>query len=357
MTAFTPPSLAAFRSGAVRFTRWWLAELGDMIPASLRLRAVDERPACRLAISQRGLMLMAGDGPALKIAGLVARDGQWIIESEEPPEGLLVSPHSLAVIELGPDLVLRREVALPRLTPDEAQSALALQLPELLPLESNRLVWTAVPVSEGGFVRLYAAHRSLVDQATDFARGMGLEPVGVHATVPDNADPTELRPDLLHRLRAAPRRLALVLASMSLVMLFLAYGIALHRLNRADEDLTLSLASAEAAGRELNTRRARLADFEARFAAISEIVAMPSLGGVLNELSRVLPDNAWVTDFQMHGIELRMSGTAADTAPIIATLEASTFFRDVQLISITPSSEGAGNRFEMVMTIEHAVAP
>jgi Tfp pilus assembly protein PilN len=74
---------------------------------------------------------------------------------------------------------------------------------------------------------------------------------------------------------------------------------------------------------------------------------------VLEELTRILPDTARLTEFDQEGQRLRIAGVATDAAGLIPRLEASARFRDVRFLSqVMRVAETDTDRFEIGASLE-----
>jgi len=92
----------------------------------------------------------------------------------------------------------------------------------------------------------------------------------------------------------------------------------------------------------------QIATSERRAKLIAHQKQNPATVQVLAEVTRVLPQSAWIYEFEMSGNEVRIHGFAHDAASLIAAFDASQLFGDAQFRSPLMQGLSAGvERFDM----------
>jgi len=77
------------------------------------------------------------------------------------------------------------------------------------------------------------------------------------------------------------------------------------------------------------------------------------VGAAWGELSRVLPDNAWLTDFSVNSSTVMVSGFADQASLLVAPLDASPLFARPVFVGATSKLPGHnGEHFDMRLEIE-----
>ena len=83
-----------------------------------------------------------------------------------------------------------------------------------------------------------------------------------------------------------------------------------------------------------------------------EMIEKRSATEIWEELSRALPDTAWLTDLVIDARKVRLSGYSAEASRLIATLEASKFFHAVEFTAPVVRVPGQdGERFSIGMEV------
>lgn len=114
----------------------------------------------------------------------------------------------------------------------------------------------------------------------------------------------------------------------------LSYGHYFIRLNQSistvqNEVKVLQVDAANVRG-ILNKKSARLKRITSLRKKMNEV---PPFVSIWEELSRALPDSAWVTDLQANEFDVQLSGFSSNAASIIAALEGSPMFKGATFIA------------------------
>lgn len=131
------------------------------------------------------------------------------------------------------------------------------------------------------------------------------------------------------------------------------FAHAYYRYSAADEQLTVQVNEKQKAAREvrkvLDRRAQDIAAVEA--ARKSKEQAVPVVR-VWEELTRTLPDTAWITDFNLNGDSLSFSGFANSAAGLIPVLAGSLLFADPSFTSPVVRIPGqSGERFAIKLNV------
>ncbi len=232
------------------------------------------------------------------------------------PEG--ATPRAVAVV-LPDDLVLVRELSLPRLTAGELREALALDLATASPFAPEDTVWGwRSRIADGRLaVRLALASRAHVaDRLAQEGHRLGGAEPEVWA---DAEAPVVLggygEPARLGRLARERTRIAGAAAIAALLVLALAATPLLQaeqRLARLEAEVAELVAVHDALLRRGERARALRTELAARADPLR----------LFETLSVALPDDAWLTRLELDGRQVRMAGQASDAARLMDKLGA-----------------------------------
>jgi Tfp pilus assembly protein PilN len=101
---------------------------------------------------------------------------------------------------------------------------------------------------------------------------------------------------------------------------------------------------------------APLATRQARLQAIDEALsraAVPPLSSVLDELARVTPREAWLTQLQYQSGQVKVTGRSSDPGAVLPALRNSRLFKDARMDvvnAMNAGSDGAAT-FELTLTV------
>ncbi len=336
------------------FLAWWLDELRALLPA---------RPARRRA-APRGPLLFYRDGVVRVLEarrGGVAETGSFLLERPRAaadrlparidrlaPTALIdrLRRHRRLVLRFAPEHGLLGRDLLPAGALAQLHDIVGHRLDSLTPWTAEQ-AWFDVEVTarrpDGRIeVAVAALQRELVQRVRERLAELGLE-VG-RVDLGDADGPLRPRFDLGEADR--PER-------GSLVRLLVAGGVG-----------ALLLAGAALAGSEIHARSVVLADRARAAAALEDrlsdlpglrerlealraeagllagrLRATPSALAVLEELSRILPDDVFLSELTLERDRLLIGGFAASASPLVPLLEALPSLEDVRFHA--PSSKAA----------------
>lgn len=335
---------------------WWLGELGDMMPGFARqLLPRVPQAACLVA-----------EGDVWRVFQEGSSSAPVLIDSSQDDKGvadqiLNAAPNfsfAKLVIVLPPALVLRRSIELPLMPERQMLSAVELQADRLTPFrpETVRVAVKVISrdaVDGKAVVDCAFTPRANVDELEQRLARLGISTVGV-----DVADTEGVRQGFDFKGKSASEDTAqpwLVRAGLiaAVVLSWLAAG---WMWDAARE-------------RELMQWQARIEDVRPQ--AMRSVALRQRLEGLiepfevarkheatgllsyLQELTRIIPDTARLTEIKVEKRSIEIAGLASDASQLIAKLEASPLFKDVKFRSqVMRRPESNKDRFEIALTVE-----
>ena len=318
---------AANRAGVPRFWRWWVGELAPLLPAASRIairrrfarpviefsdgEAVFWRPdfgdgRTRLAVVEK--VSLTADADAVLAAGRAA-----VARLAATASGGIAAPK--VAIALSPRKVLRKELSLPAAVEENLAQTLAYDLDRHTPFRPEQVYFDAVVVGRDAVKKMLridwaAALRTVVDSARKQAEDWGAVPIAVVPGPPGAATRLNLLPDI-----ARPRPLHLgrwqVWAPLAAVTAFALAAVFIPLAQKRQYAIALNVLNAEAAqqAQAADAVRRQLEAMQNEYNYIlAKKYAYPSTVHVLDEVTRVLPDDTWLTQ-----LELKTSGRGKET--------------------------------------------
>lgn len=312
---------------------WWLAELGALLPTAIR-RYLARGPVLTAESRADGFRL--------------SRRGTEVAVAARGQKVTLLLPR---------DRLLIREAPAPALPEPDIRRMLALDIDRLTPFHPHEvLVAVAFPpraASDKRFAYVAAVPQTTAALALGEAAAAGLKPVAIGV---EGAAAAGMDFDFMPAARAAgiapPRRGATWLWTT-------VVGLALVNLAVAVE---LDKAATDRLAGEVEAQRALLAPvIRARSQVQTEDRARRALIErrndaeplkILDEITRALPDGAWVERFAWDGRSLRLAGARQDGVDVVADLRRVPGFvhvRDVATETTLPAA--AGQRFDVTVDL------
>jgi general secretion pathway protein L len=370
----------ARRMGVTGFWDWWTHELNALVPSAPRAALARRRMRPVLAFEgdhaslwrptlEAGQAVMkvstriplTGDAATVAAAGRAAFAPMTMTRMSY---GGVLAPVR-AVISLGARDVLRKRIVLPSAVEENLRQALAYDLDRHTPFKSEELYFDAAIVGRDTArgtvtIDLAAARRAVVDPLRKHAASWGVDVAAIVPESPHTASTSRL--DLVppeDRMSASPwARWQLWLPLGLLVVAALAaavipvwqkreYAIELNQL--AGQARTQAAVS-EALRAELD---ARVGDFNV---VLDRKYAYPSALAVVDTVSKLLPDDTWLTQFELKTVakgkeaqrELLLRGESANAGRLVALFEGSELFAQAAPRSPTTKIQpGPGEIFDL----------
>lgn len=351
-----------------RFLNWWRQELMGLLPGVLSARRMPILPRQILSVEARGLRLINARGGKSRAGE--AEPGQ-IIPITEIMQQLSSSKTGTIKPEIGLRLNYQtcfvRKVELPAAAITDFPQLLAIDLERATPFKL-RDVYTAYTIdpqiSRPGktSVRQLVIKRAVVDGLIKILESAGRKVSRLDCWDEDGklALPVNFLETMTLKPRTASRGSNLVPA-LALTAAGLA-GLAAYLVIDRGE---IALSEIQAQNARLKTKVQATRDATAKSQTmISEIEnfrrlrsTIPSKVAALEELTRLVPDSAWVTDLKIDGSNVDIAGLATSAVTLISILERSTFFVDATSTApLTFDQREDKERFSIRVKIRSALA-
>jgi general secretion pathway protein L len=258
-------------------------------------------------------------------------------------------------LRLSGELGLRKVITLPLAARDDLPQLLRFEMDRLTPFRADevhfaqRIVATDI-ANRRITVELAVAPRSTVTQALKLAQDVGAAASRVELDMPqvDAVQPLNLLPrDGADA--AGERRLLRALILLALVLAVTAVAIPLQRQRAQLAALTDQVAATRVEAEQSHALRAQLDQLSQTGAfLLAEKGRQPMATEVLADLTRLMPDQAYLGQLLLQGGEVQLHGWAATASDLISLLDQSPLFRAPQFRSPVTQEGGDGiERFHL----------
>jgi len=351
----TRPS--GLHQGAMSFWRWWSGELLQLVPERFAILGGGDR-APVLALRDAEAVVIDSRGSVVaraKIASLDEAGRKAAVRSLLEGAGEL---RGRARAQLGPDEALVRRVSMPAATEENLRQVLEFEMDRLTPFKADEVYFDYRVVSRDAAagqiqLQLAVARREVVDARVRGLKDLGVNVQGVavredasHAGSPFDLLPSEQRGERESSRERLAQRLAI---GAVLLLLFVALVFPVYQkretfiaLNPLVNEARKKAEDTDAISRELERQ---VADYN--FLLARKHGTPPALA-VVEELSRLLPDNTWIQQLDVKNVgkvrEVQISGETASSSKLIEILEGSALlqnaaFRGTVTRGQTPGTE------------------
>lgn len=353
---YADPLLGRLRS----FWRWWTGELVELLPENLQKAIAQRQQKLYVEVDDDKLLLSLGNHAAQREVLRLALDADNAEDEDIPREV------QQTILLLPEDKVLARRISLPAAAEENLREVLGFEMDLHTPFEASEVYYDFTIVGRDNArqqltVDLVYAPRASVDALLDGASSLGMRTDLVTCRRRDNNNlqPVNLLPQERRRARRFDvKSLNLALTVVLAVLVGAAITIPIVQKNRAIEamEAQVQAAAAEARnGAELRQNLEKMAD-ASRFLVekkASDILAVE----LIDEISRILPDHAWITRLNLSSTELQVQGQSSASASLIAIIESSPYFENVRFASPVVQIQGTNNdRFHIAASVIEAPA-
>jgi general secretion pathway protein L len=366
------------------FFTWWRGELAAAVPSRLRAAIAERRLRPVIAFDGERIgvwrALREGDSVRMREVASVAANADAATLAAQGRAALDAIFAGQAgerdvTLALAQKLVLRRRVTLPAAVEESLRATIGYDLDRLTPFKAEEVAFDAVVAERDGAKRtigvdLVAVRRRTLDQALAQARAFGANVVAVVDGAPRDAaaskvnllDPEDrsgsgrfLRWQVLVPLAI----LAALLVAALAVPLWQKRELAIAMMNTAD--------AASIRAQESDRLRSELDRMVGQYNfALERKYTTPGVAQVLNELSGLLPDDTWLTHFEVKSMirgkvtqrEVYMRGESANAGKLISLLENATLVGNATPRSPTTKlNPGPGESFDIGAQLKSTPMP
>ena len=351
------PAMAPLLDGLAAGLHWWLAELRGMIPSAMLQRVLPDRPtlvldvevdAVRLGWLSRGTYLACGRIEAGELEQLRPAPLAAALARFRPSQVELCLPKAQ---------MLERRLTLPLASPRRLPALLRFELDRQTPFTPEQVYYDARivardPASRRMVATVALVKRSVAERALSRVRHWGLTPTSLTIEDAPGWSLDFQTSEATATPGARRHRLSIGLAALTLILGAAAWWNHATAQDAYADALAEALTDARSAAEATKTLQKDLVAREAKLAFLEHRLQTPSAGAVLEDLAARLPDDSWVTQFELTGTGMRLRGFSREGAQLPAKLADSQVLSQAQL-----GASGAGDQFDLSATLRPKAAP
>jgi general secretion pathway protein L len=314
--------------GPRSFLDWWLGELAGLLPGWLKRGRSGGRKCLLLALGPGGSRVIERTTAGETVLGTIEDEGEAGAGALAGLAGQGRYRSWPLVVRLDPALGLRKEIELPLAAQGDLGRLLGYELDRLTPFKAEDVSYAyEVRASDARSkklkVGLEMAPKAVVERALALAAAGGLKVDRLELAPRPGGSALDLLPREVvpGRERRWPQRvlplLAVVLALVAIAIPFRQQQTLIEQLNEQVAALRPQAEATLALRQELD----RLVE-DNRF-LVEGKQSRATMTELLAELTRLIPDEAFITQFQIQDGEIQLHGLAAKASDLIAILEQS----------------------------------
>jgi general secretion pathway protein L len=341
------------------FFSWWLGELQALwVPVRRVLRRGPK--IVTLNTSDQQWVLRLEKGSRFQELGRV--DSLTEVNASRKKLGALIRKAKLgdfSLVVLLPEIKsLRRRLDLPAISDHDLRQALFFEIERQTPFRPEDVyfdyrVAARRPESKRLTVELVIAPRATVDPILSQVKGLGLQLSGVDVVARNSH--SRLGVNLLRtgQATASWSSLHLALALLLIGLLGAVLYVPVSQLASEDDSIAAQVAEESGKAKQTTKKRAELDEIVKAAAFLDERKKnAPSILGMIDELTKALPDNTWLISLTQTNTEVKISGYSAAAAELIPLIDNVPLFKNPTFSSpIVQDPQKKLERFDISMEI------
>ncbi len=333
------------------FWSWWTGELSAMLPANLH-EAIAQR--------RQKLFLEADGNEVLINLGTYASSREILRLSLNTPDAAndeLPRDVQQTILVMPADKVLTKPLTLPLAAEENLREVLGFEMDQHTPFPASKLYYDFVVTGRNIArqelsVDLVYSPQTEVDRLLEAlsTHGLRADVITCRSRDGSNLRGVNLLPMEKRRSKRFDiRRPNLALTALCAVLLVAAITIPIVQKNSAIRSVEAQVEAAAIATREGSQLRQdleKMAD-ASRFLIQKKQSATLAVQ-LLDEISRILPDNTWVGRLDLSDTELQLQGQSKASSSLIAIIESSPYFENARFRSSVVQVAGTdADRFHL----------
>jgi general secretion pathway protein L len=333
---------------------WWLRELAGLVPHRIRNHGRPERRSSVLTFGPQESVVLVRIGDGERALGSVDTDapdhdqrlGELLKQAKRRGRSVTV--------RLSDELGLCKVLDLPLAAKNDLDQVLRFEMDRLTPFRADEVCFAHRVLRSDArnrrlSVELQLAPKREIERVLQAARRFGLAPSRIElARGAEHGDALNLLSEQAgHGTREG--RLRGALALFALVLGISAVAIPLQRQRATLAELESQVTAARAQAEESLAMRDRLGVLtkSAQF-LLADKTRHPLVVQVLDELTRVVPDQAHLVQLELRDRTVELHGFASTASDLIGLLEQSPLFRSPQFRSpVTQDRRSGTERFHI----------
>lgn len=351
------------------FLRWWLAELRNCIPPRLQRLLFRARNRVVFSFEDRDLSVQyLGNGSSRELGRLATTDVPADVVASEIQHMLasLDDTRRDTLLQVPPAAVLHRMVELPAAAEENLHEVVTFDMERQTPFSADQVYFEArlarrFPERQRIGIELLVVPRMLADPQLAALRSWGVTVNGIEVR---DAAGTPRVISLAAGSGGAPagRGMRILTGALALVAAGLVVGLIalpLHRQAQQIETLSAEVAKAKKVAESARKTQEEIDHLTAldRF-LIERKTARPAKVALLDELTRITPDDSWLYRVRFSGDEVQTFGYSAAASNLIGPFDRSPLFKDPQFMSpLMRDPRVDAERFTISLQVEKAPSP
>lgn len=351
------------------FFRWWGKELSFLIPAKLQTLLTDGFSKLVLTASDTGFKAVFYDDESMQAAifqkSINLDDQDTFLHLKQQYNKLEKAEITLSLQQ---GQALAKFIYLPEAALENIQQVVGFELDRYTPYKADQVYFTALPLSKTGLgqiqVLLVVTPQYLIDEYLLQLNQIGIYPVRIDYALLNNEYP-QLKGEynlLPNRYRPVSNKLAESIHWFLNIIIFLllmgVFALPVEQEKQNVEILKQQLKLLEKETHVVDEQQLEIENLQQTTQRLIDLkMQTPDLVVVLNELSRILKDDTWLSNIQYSEKHMQINGQSPTASTLISLLEESNYFSKVSFVSPLTQDKASGlERFQISMDVNSSTS-
>jgi general secretion pathway protein L len=342
-----------------KFFRWWTCELAALVPAPVKKLLGGAPEYLVLRRDEEGLAVVRLGPEGERSLGRFPLDEAGARARERLLEEYPELAEAKVVLRLAEGQALRKSLKLPQAAEENLGQVLAFEMDRLTPFKSDQVYFGARvagrwPATRQVGVELILTPRAKLDALLDELAAWGWRPDLVDMAGGAAPGVYNLLPEK-YRIAGGrwPRAVNAALAGLVALLVAVLVALPIWSASSTASALEEQLRKVGKAAKEVEALRQETESLlhQTRF-LVDKKRKEPVLLDMLEELSRVIPDNTWLNGLQYKDRRIVIQGQSPSASSLIELIEASGHFKNTSYVSPVTKDTGSGlERFQIASDV------
>lgn len=341
------------------FWNWWRDELLELLPAGVRQS---------ISSGSRRLFVQISGSDLLVFSGTIERMQEIArcpIDAEQRLAPRIAEKTEDTVLLLPPNVLLRTELTLPVATEENLREVLCFEMDQRTPFSAEQVYYDYTIIARSSEqqtidVELFVTPCHAVDELLPSLKKLDIYPDVISARANGHRiyDINLLPAAALLRSRNRTRWANVGLATAALILFVVMIAVPIMHKRQLIASLQPKVAAAIEAAKEGTRLRQNI---ETIATGSQELLlrkeSQPMLMQLVDEITRVIPDNTWLTRLDISAHEIQMQGQSQSAESLISLIESSPIFEGARFRSpVTQVPRSDAERFHLSAAWNEEVA-
>lgn len=352
-----------------KFFRWWLRELGFLVPEKIR----------QLVNEKQGFIIVRPEGNQLALTYVANELAEPLAILERNASGiaqykaLLAKDERLAkanlILRLTAQQAIQKELVLPAAVKGNLFQVVTYELDRYTPFKAEQVYFSVKQLEaehEPGQIRvmLVLTPREMLDALYEDVKAMGMSPLFVdYEAMPNDLEHRYegynlLRDTLREKTANTPRLIYSGLIAAVFLLLAAVLVSPVWFEYRSVNALQEKIDTLEKDAKDVKALQLEIdAMIDETRLLIAEKSAAPTVVDMLNSLSTIMKDDTWLSYAQYSDGNLQIQGESPAASALIGVLEDSELFANARFVSpVTQDKISKQERFQITVDVSPTIA-